>query len=116
MECALYWDLSQNAFAESKNQDETDRIAPIVANCNGIDVNNGATGNSNSATTDFEFKVNDPNDSNGPCANVKVEKEKITENGIDKIKTTIKSQGKNICGASGRRVERGLRASITKDM
>ena len=109
MECALYWYLKQNAFATSTS--DVSRATGITpAECgDNASVNSNIDSQLNSATTEFEFHVLG---SSGSCANVFVKNEK---NGT-KIDTTIESQGKNICGASGRRVERGLRASISRDM
>ncbi|KKS44268.1 MAG: hypothetical protein UV08_C0023G0007 [Parcubacteria group bacterium GW2011_GWA2_42_18] len=115
MECALYWDLRGNelrsAFASTSVLAEITSAKSVPAFCNIVRINETTS----SATTNFEFKINDPNDSNGPCANVTVTK---TPNSPEsgKMTTKIESQGKNICGTSGRRVERGLRASITTDM
>ncbi|MBM2817477.1 MAG: seg [Parcubacteria group bacterium] len=116
MECALYWDLTQNAFATttnaSKNTPEDARVGAITANCNGVDVNNTYSKSGVKTETSALFPVILSTDTEGPCADITVTKE---EDSDGKIITTIESQGKNICGTSGRRVERGLRAVIKRD-
>jgi len=114
LECALYWDLQKGAFATST--DDISRATLISAVCNGVTVNNTVNPhNADSATTKFEFKINDPNDLNGPCANVTVTKTPGSPT-AEKMTTVIESRGKNICSASGRRVERGLKATIITQM
>ena len=112
MECALYWDLKQNAFATTTNIYEDARVGGITANCDGARVNSSYSKTGQKTKTIASFPVISSTDTEGPCADINVIKEEIA----GKMTTTIESQGKNICGASGRRVERGLRASITKDM
>ena len=108
MECALYWDLKGNglrsAFASTTG--DIASAQSVSALCNGVKVNSAT-----SATTEFEFKVNNSGDSNGPCAKVKVVKTPGSPT-VEKMTTVIESRGKNICDASGRRVERGLKATI----
>lgn len=111
LECALYWDLKRNAFATSSSDIEIARAASIPASCGGKIVN--ASGNVSSqgtdTTTEFDFDINSPGES---CATVSVKK--WTDG--TKLKTEIQSQGKNICAAEGRRVERGLEANYDRDI
>lgn len=110
MECALYWDLKQNAFATSTD-DYNNRIVAenIIANCNGVPVNSAPSmSGSEAVTSASNIQVTD---ANGSCFDITISKTPDVSAG--KMTTTIESQGKNICGTSGRRVERGLRASIS---
>jgi len=115
LECALRWDnLNGNglrsAFASTSASDEIDSAKSVIALCNTVRVNSAT-----SATTEFEFKVNNSSDSNGPCAKVKVVKTPGSPT-VEKMTTVIESRGKNICDTSGRRVERGLKATIITQM
>ncbi|MEK7157734.1 MAG: hypothetical protein AAB688_01510 [Patescibacteria group bacterium] len=90
MDCAIYWNF-QDKFAGS--------VAPDVSG-----VQCGESFGSASASGDvYKFKFDITSDTNGPCVEVVVTK------GTD---TIIESRGKNICGAEGRKVERGLTATI----
>lgn len=110
MECALYWQFKQDAFATSTS--DISRATDIDAKCNDSRVNGNAEiifDNSNSATTEKKDVYVDTADTNGPCFDIRVER---SASG-GKLTTIIKSQGRNICATSGRRVERGLQATIT---
>lgn len=119
IECGLYWNLKQNAFASSTN--DIARATAIQANCNGIKVNGALSGNPNNnpnisagvAITTSSFAVT--SDPNGPCSDIVVKKTPNTPSS-GKMTTIIESRGKNICGSVGRRVERGLKATIITDM
>ena len=109
LECALRWDNLnghglRSAFASTS--DDITSAKSVRAFCNTVRINETTS----SATTEFEFKVNNPNTLNGPCAKVKIVK--IPGSPVGKMTTVIESRGKNICDASGRRVERGLKATI----
>lgn len=114
MECALYWDLKGNglrsAFASTTDSAEIASAKSVPAVCNTVTVNSAT-----SATTDFKFYVNDPSDLNGPCADVTVTKNPGSPTPTQ-MTTTIESRGRNICGTSGRRVERGLKATVITNM
>ena len=119
IECALYWDLkgngSRSAFASTTVQAEITSAKTVLADCNGVRVNsanpvNGGGGSAETSATDIPVK-----DSSGPCFSITVLKDPDSPNS-GQMTTTIESQGKNICGTSGRRVERGLRASIITEM
>ena len=87
MDCAIYWNF-QNAFIN-------DTVPSVQC---------GESFGSASASGDvYKFKFDITSDPNGPCVEVVVTK------GTD---TIIESRGKNICGAEGRKVERGLTATI----
>ncbi len=87
VECALYWDLKQNAFKTSSTQ---------AISCAGVfPIVGGASGISN---FDLTF-------TNGACVHVKVDKTIPSSTKID-------SAGHNICNLSDpNRVERTLRVS-----
>lgn len=110
MECALYWDLvgngTRSAFA-SNNKETSLKIT-----CGNFSDTPTVSSTGVSATTDFSFKIKDAGDE-FPCVKVTVEKEEKKIGGIDKIQTTIKSQGNNIC-VGGRRVQRGLESTMTR--
>lgn len=114
IECALYWNLkgngSRSAFASTTAQEEIDSAKTVPAVCNAVTVNSAT-----SATTNFTFYVNDPSDLNGPCVDVVVVKTPGVPS-LGKLTTLIESRGRNICGTVGRRVERGLKATIITDM
>jgi len=112
LECALRWDnLNGNGLrsAFASTSDDITSAKSVIALCNTVRVNSAT-----SATTEFEFKVNDPNALNGPCAKVKIAK--TPGSPVGKMTTVIESRGKNICDTSGRRVERGLKATIITQM
>lgn len=127
LECALYWDNpygkdtsgdgidgDPTAFARSGDSSgssaEDTRVGLITANCNEVDVNNNYStpippgGTTITTATFFVTSLSD-----GPCVTIEVSK---TPDPLvpGKITTTIESQGRNICGTSGRKVERGLSA------
>lgn len=114
IECALYWNLkgngSRSAFASTTVQAEINSAKTVPAVCNTVTVNSAT-----SATTNFTFYVNDPSDPNGPCVDVAVVKTPGVPS-LGKLTTLIESRGRNICGAVGRRVERGLKATIITEM
>lgn len=113
LECALYWDNPngiggrETAFAISTGDyTRVDGITP-EPQCNGVNVNdNHFNSGTKIITSTSNIQVTN---SNGSCVDITVSKE---PDPLDpsKIVTTIESRGKNICGASGRKVERGLRA------
>ena len=109
MECALYWDLKENAFA--KSTDDYARVASMTPQptCNGFDINNSPYKSGQkiiTSTSDIQVT-----DSSGSCFDITITKEE--KSGV--METTIESQGKNICGTTGRRVERGLRAVVNRN-
>ncbi len=112
MECALYWDLKGNRTAFATSTSDIPFAKVISTKCgNLININSNVTSSGpNYATTNFSFNIT--NDTNPPCVEVMVEKYIDTANG-NKPTTIIKSQGNNIC-SGGRRVQRGLQATIIK--
>ena len=91
MECALYWDLREKAFATSS--------APTTINCNGQDlpVTFNSSGGSGQSLFNFSFTEGDIS---SPCVSVEVNKE--ADGG-----TVIRSYGQNTCDTlNARRVER----------
>ncbi len=87
VECALYWDLKQNAFATSSTQ---------VISCAGVSPTVGGV----SGISEFDLAF-----TNGACSHVKVDKTIL-------FSTKIDSAGHNICNLSDpNRVERTLRVS-----
>ncbi len=84
IECALYWDLQQNAFATSSTSS---------INCTGSSFTVGGS----SGISEFDL-----NFTNGACSHVKVDKTVY-------LQTTITSYGRNTCDLSDpNRVERAL--------
>lgn len=112
MECALYWDLkgngSRSAFASTSVATEIASAKTVPAVCNAVTVNSAT-----SATTGFNFNITP--DSNGPCVEVTVSKTPGYPT-ADRMTTLIESRGKNICSSSGRKVERGLKATIITEI
>ncbi len=87
VECALYWDLKQNAFATSSTR---------VISCAGSSPTVGGA----SGISEFDLAF-----TNGACSRVKVDKTIPSS-------TTINSAGHNICNLSDpNRVERSLQIS-----
>ena len=99
IECALYWDVNQGAFATSSTSGYPS--SGVVCAGQDIAVNNWVvTYPSGGAKTTFDLSF--PPQSH--CARVIVTKTPIS--------STIESRGYNTCStASSRRVERGIRAS-----
>ncbi|MBU6431288.1 MAG: hypothetical protein KGJ58_02270 [Patescibacteria group bacterium] len=113
MECALYWNLKRNAFATSTDASEVARAGAISAKCNGATVNNSFTQSGLSVLTSAsDIPVTDVN---GSCFDVTISKNPNSPK-PGQMLTVIESQGHNICGAAGRKVERGLRATIITNM
>jgi len=87
IECALYWDFSQNKFATSSLQ---------TISCAGSNYTVGGSGGVSTFTLNFN---------NGACAVVEVNKNVMPYPG-----TRIESRGRSTCVAgSSNRVERALR-------
>lgn len=120
LECALYWDVknpnNETVFATSS--DSIPAVNPVycwgtpdvrtenIPGCPGSGwcVEQAAT----RATTTFVVWF-DRNDSERPCAEVKVSKEDM---GGNVIRTTIDARGRSSCDSNDqRRVERGLKVS-----
>lgn len=99
LECSLYWDLSQGVFLSSDDHDPPQ--SGVL--CNGIDITQNWTVNSNpsSATTEFDITfLPEPY-----CTHVVVSK-------VDGGETLIESRGYNTCDTNNpRRVERGIKAT-----
>lgn len=109
MECALYGDLVGDGTRSSFASNNTIGALASV-DCNGLNALTASGQTSSSATTKFNFKIEGTGDKS-PCVEVTVEK--VTASG--KETTTIKSQGNNIC-VGGRRVQRGLESTMTRDL
>lgn len=117
IECALYWDLkgngSRSAFASTTVQAEKDSAKTVDARCNGVKVNSADPVNDGGSakTSALDILVEDSGDS---CFSITVSKTPGLP--VNKMTTVIESRGRNVCGAIGRRVERGLKATIITDM
>ncbi len=105
MECALYWDLKEKAFATSTTDYTSQQVNAV---CNAERVNTSISRGATTVTTASNIPVTD---SNGSCFDIIISKTPASQ-----MTTTIESRGKNICGSSGRRVERGLKATIVTNM
>lgn len=103
MECALYWDIQQDAFATSSLV----RLNEITcAEHSNIDVSYSDLGGG-SGESSFNFSFG--SDIGDPCAEVKVTKDL---NAFGEITTEIISRGRNSCDTdNSRRVERAWRVT-----
>lgn len=104
MDCAIYWNF-QDKFVESGGA-----VSPeVICGASSSVTDDGLAGGS----TGFKFYITNNMDGtaniNGPCVDVVVTKSTELDGSL---KTVIESRGKNICGPSGRKVERGLTATI----
>lgn len=112
VECALYWDLNFDVFAETDaGQTGVNRETANCADMRLVDGALGATpeyGPNNETLVINRFSLD--MDQGSRCVDVDVIKNVITVNNVDVVSsTTIMSRGYNNCDEnSPRRVERGL--------
>ena len=104
MECALYWDIQQEAFAITAPP----RLAEITCNNKTIDVVYNDT-DSDWGKSSFNYIFG--NDDTFPCVTVEVFKKKVILED-DLVTIRIVSRGRNNCNLSDpRRVERAWRVT-----
>lgn len=98
MDCAVYWNF-EGKFINNN--------APSVLStpCGEL------FGNVSAGLNIYKFKFYITTDQEGPCVDVVVNKN-IDVDSDGNLDTVIESRGKNICGTGGRKVERGLKATI----